>query len=127
MERKKRKYSIDEKEKLAKLCIKYKEEYDNHEGVEKYVSKKKKFTKSTMSSGYLSKAVREMYPSLKGKSSEDPDFKRALQVARRSLNSYIDEGNQKNCEPVHKKTKFRQAGGGRKTVALEVSETCRFS
>jgi len=56
-ERKKRKYSIDEKEKLAKLCMKYKEEYDNHERVEKYDSKKKKFTKSTMSSGYLSKAV----------------------------------------------------------------------
>ena len=45
MERKKRKYSFDEKEKLARLCAKYKEEYDNHETVEKYDPKKRKFTK----------------------------------------------------------------------------------
>ena len=50
--KKKRKYSFDEKEKLARLCAKYKEEYDNHETVEKYDPKKKKFTKSRVSSGF---------------------------------------------------------------------------
>ena len=103
--------------------MKYKEEYDNHETVEKYDSKKKKFTKSTMSSGFLSKAVREMYPSLKEKPSDSPELKKAIQLARRSYNSYIDEENQENFEPALKKKKFRQTGGGRKSVAVEVSET----
>ena len=125
MERKKRKYSFDEKEKLARLCAKYKEEYDNHETVEKYDPKKRKFTKSRMSnsSGFLSKAVREMYPSMKEKPSDSPDFKKAIQLARRSYNSYIDEENQENFEPALKKKKFRQTGGGRKSVAVEVRET----
>ena len=43
MEKKKRKYSIDEKEKLAKLCAKYKEHYDNFESVFNYDSKKNFF------------------------------------------------------------------------------------
>ena len=117
MERKKRKYSIDEKEKLAQLCATYKEEYDKFEIKSKYDSKKRKYTNSTSTSGYLSKAVREMYPSMKDMPSEDPEFKKAIQVARRSYNSYMKEGND---EPINKKKKFRQAGGGRKTVAVEV-------
>ena len=40
MKKKKKKYSLAEKEKLAKLCIKYKEEYDNQEKVEKYSGKR---------------------------------------------------------------------------------------
>ena len=42
METKNKEYSIDEKEKLAKLCLKYEEEYDNHDTVKKYNSKKRK-------------------------------------------------------------------------------------
>ena len=82
METKNKKYSIDEKEKLAKLCLKYQEEYDNHDTVKKYNSKKRKFTSSTSASGFSSKAVRETYPSLSKKSSESPQSKKALQVAR---------------------------------------------
>ena len=117
MEKKKRKYSIDEKEKLAKLCAKYKDEYDNFEGTSNYNSRKRKHATSSLACGYLSKAVREMYPSMKDKSSEDPDFKKAVQLARRSYQAYQEN----SCdEPVNKKTKYRQAGGGRKSVAVEV-------
>ena len=117
MERKKRNYSIDEKEKLGKPCTASKNDYDNFESKSNYNSKKKKFTNSTASCGYLSKAVRKMYPSLKNTPSGDPEFKKAIQVARRSYNNYIKGGND---EPVQKKSKFRQAGGGRKAIAIEV-------
>ena len=39
--KKNKKYSLAEKEKLAKLYTKYKEEYENQEKVEKYSGKKK--------------------------------------------------------------------------------------
>ena len=62
-----KKYSLVEKEKLAENYIKYKEEYDNQEKVEKYKEKKKrKFAhSSTNTTGFISKAVREIYPSLR--------------------------------------------------------------
>ena len=127
MEKKNKKYSIDEKEKLAKLCLKYKEEYDNHDTVKKYNSKKRKFTSSTLASGFLSKAVRETYPSLSKKSSESPEFKNALQVARRSYQSYINHSKDRSSiEPANKKRKFRQAGGGCKPVAVEVNTSLNF-
>ena len=127
METKNKKYSIDEKEKLAKLCLKYKEEYDNHDTVKKYNSKKRKFTSSTLATGFLSKAVRETYPSLSRKSSESPEFKKALQVARRSYQSYINHSKDgSSIEPANKKRKFRQAGGGRKPVAVEVNTSLNF-
>ena len=54
---------------------------------------------------------------MKDKSSDDPEFKKAIQLARRSYNTHYE----KDCdEPVKKKTKYRQAGGGRKSVAVEV-------
>ena len=40
MRKKNKNYSLAEKEKLAKLCIKYKEEDDNQEKVETYSGKK---------------------------------------------------------------------------------------
>ena len=64
MEKKNKKYSLAKKEELAKLCIKYKEEYDNQEKVEKYSGKRRKFVNSrTNTKGFISKAVREIYPS----------------------------------------------------------------
>ena len=116
-----KKYSINDKE-----CLKYKEEYDNHDTVKKYNSKKRKFTSSTLASGFLSKAVRETYPSLSKKSSESPEFKKALQVAR-SYQSYINHSKDgSSIEPANKKRKFRQAGGGRKPVAVEVNTSLNF-
>ena len=95
MEGKKRKYSIDEKEKLGQLCATFKEQYENllTESKSSYDSKKRKYANSTSASGYLSKAVREMYPPMKDMSSEDPKFKSAVQLARRSYNSYIKKQN----------------------------------
>ena len=75
-----RKYSISEKEKLGKLYMKNKGKYNNHEIVQNYNSEKGKFTSSSSPSGFLSKAVREMYPTLSKKSSESREFKKALQV-----------------------------------------------
>ena len=127
METKNKKYSIDEKEKLAKLCLKYKEEYDNHDIVKKYNSKKRKFTLSTLASRFLSKTVRETYPSLSKKSSESPEFKKVLQVARRSYQSYVNNSKDgSNIEPANKKRKFRQAGGARKPVAVKVNTCLNF-
>ena len=119
MENKNKKYSISEKEELAKLCIKYKEEYDKQEKIEKYNAKKRKFVNSSSNTaGYLSKAVRELYPPLRNKPSESNEFNKAIQVARRCYQSYTADTNKD--EPVNKKKKFRQSGGGRKPVALEV-------
>ena len=124
MERKKRKYSVDEKVNLAKIVAKHKDEYDNFESKSNYDSKRRKYTNSASGCGYLSKAVRDFYPSLKDKSFEDPEFKKAIQLARRSYNTYYE----KQCdEPIKKKTKYRQAGGGRKSVAVEVREKYLFS
>ena len=75
MENKNKKYSISEKEELAKLYIKYKEEYDKQEKIEKYNAKKRKFVNSSSNTaGYLSKAVRELHPSLRNKPSESNEF-----------------------------------------------------
>ena len=119
MENKNKKYSISEKEELAKLCIKYKEGYDKQEKIEIYNAKKRKFVNSSSNTaGYLSKVVRELYPSLRNKPSESNEFKKAIQVARRYYQSYTADTNKD--EPVNKKKKFPQSGGGRKPVTSEV-------
>ena len=83
-------------------------------------TKKRKFVNSSSNTaGYLSKVVRELYPSLKNKPSESNEFKKAIQVARRCYQSHTADTNNTD-EPVNKKKKFRQSGGGRKPVALEV-------
>ena len=61
MENENKKYSISEKEEVAKLYIKYKEEYDKQEKIEKYNAKKRKLVNSSSNTaGYLSKTVREL-------------------------------------------------------------------
>ena len=91
----------------------------NKKKIKKYNAKKRKFVNSSsVTAGYLSKAVRELYPSLRNKPSESNEFKKAIQVARRCCQSYTADTNKD--EPVNKKKKFRQSGGGRKPVALEV-------
>ena len=116
MENKNKKYSVSEKEELAKLCI---TKSDKQEKIEKHNAKKRKFVNSSSSTaGYFSKAVRELYPSLRNKPSESNEFKKAIQVARRCYQSYTADTNKD--KPVSKKKKFRQSGGGRKPVALEV-------
>ena len=59
MENKYQKYSLDQKEKLVKLCIKYEEEHDKREEIEKYSNTKRKFVKSsTITTVFLSKTAR---------------------------------------------------------------------
>ena len=60
----------------------------------------------------------QLYPSLRNKPSESNEFKKAIQVVRRCFQSYTADTNKD--EPVNKKKKFHQSGGGRKPVALEV-------
>ena len=64
------KYSLADKEKLGKLCQKYKEEFDSRQQHEKYNNnKKRKFIQArTNATGFLSKAVREFYPFLRERS-----------------------------------------------------------
>ena len=123
MEKKNKKYSLTEKEKLTKLCMKYKEEYDNQKKVEKYSGKKRKFvSSSTNITGFISKAEREIHPSLRNKPTKHSERKKAIQVARRCWQSYIDTNLKEGLnEPTNKKKKFRQPSGGRKPIALEVS------
>ena len=47
MEYKNKKHSISEKEELARLCSKYKEEYEKQEKIEKYNAKKRTFVNSS--------------------------------------------------------------------------------
>ena len=56
---------------------------------------------------------------MKARSSDDPEFRRAIQFARRSYLSYSQD---QDIKAVNKEKIFRQVGGGRKTVAIEVSK-----
>lgn len=114
-------YSLDKKEKLAKLCIKYEKEHKKRKEIEKYSKRKRKYVKSsTIPTRFLSKAVREFYSSFTNKPAE---FKKANQLPRRCCyNSCqytscrrIKRSNQQEEE------KFREPVGGRKVVALEVN------
>ena len=81
------KYSLDQKEKLVKLCIKYEEEHDKREEIEKYSNTKRKFVKSsTITTVFLSKAAREFYPPLTNKPAETTEFQKAIQLVRKCYN-----------------------------------------
>ena len=64
------KYSMFEKEELGKLCVKYKEEYnqnvEQHANDVTFNDKRKKHTTQLPREGYLARAVREYYPDLQG-------------------------------------------------------------
>ena len=113
MEKKNQKYTLAETEKLAKRCIKYKKECDNQEKFEKYSGKKKFVNSSTNTTGFISEAVRKIYPSLRNKPAENSEFKKAMQGARRCYQSYNDTNLKEGLkEPANKKKKLRQTGGG---------------
>ena len=66
--------------------------------------------------------VREIYSSLRNKPAENSEFKKAIQVAIRCYQTYIDANLKEDLnEPLNKKKKFRQLGGGRKPIAFQVS------
>ena len=82
---------------------------------------KNKFVKSsTNTTGFLSKVVREFYPLLTIKPAEDTECysisKKVLQLVR--LYESRKGSKEATCK---KRKKFRERGGGRKVVTLEVN------
>ena len=127
MESKYRKYSIEEKETLADLVEKYKEEYDkeleeNQKKNKVWNKNKRAFVTKGMSWGYLSRAVRTAYPSLANVSASDEKFQAAVKVATRAFENRKRkvEGGEENVSGLKKK--YRESGGGRKAQAVEVRQ-----
>ena len=78
------KYSLNQKEKLAKLCLKYKLEADSSK--EKHWDpKRKKFVAHQQS--FKSRAVWEFFSTLKKAKSDSTEFKRALVLQTDALKS----------------------------------------
>ena len=71
------KYSMDEKEKLGALVLKYKKEFDDtrkaYPSTTHYDPKTKKHIVRTPSSGFISKAVRSFYIDLKDAKHNSPE------------------------------------------------------
>lgn len=115
MEKNCQKYSLDENENLAKLCIKY----GKREEDEKYSNRK-----INLSNPALTRRV--SYQKLSGnfiltiKPAEDTECysisKKVLQLVR--LYESRKGSKEATCK---KRKKFRERGGGRKVVTLEVN------
>ena len=109
------KYSLKEKEKLAKLCFKIKEkeaEDNNH-----WNTKRKKWVTSQKT--FKSRAVREFFHSLRNAKVDDADFKEALLLANRCHDKYVRLAGSLE-ENINQK--FRESGGGRKPASPEVRQ-----
>ena len=80
-------YSLSEKGKLGKLCVKYKEEYDKKVDENKdainYNERRKKHTTKLPREGYLARAVREYYTDLNGLKNDDPVMDKAVKLGKR--------------------------------------------
>ena len=63
------------------------------EKLKNIVEKEKVVNSSTNAMGFISRAVREIYPSIRNKPAENSDFKKVIQVARRCY--------QKTMLPTH--------------------------
>ena len=116
-----RKYDLNQKFELGKIIAKYKEEYDKQCETmsQKLVPARNKRQTTKPKNGYLSKAIREHYSDLKKLPSNDKDFRRALQLGKRSYEYYIKTQTTPECEPPSKK-RYKIEGGGRKLVAEDV-------
>ena len=94
------KYSLNQKEKLAKLCSKYKLEADSSK--EKYWDpKRKKFVANQQS--FKSRAVGEFFPTLKKAKSDSTEFKRALAIANRYFENYTSTEAEQELKDTSKK------------------------
>ncbi|GFO11576.1 steryl-sulfatase [Plakobranchus ocellatus] len=120
MEKKYEKYSLQEKSKLQEIIKRHKDAYDKEVAntSPRYDAKKKRFVKPTPKEGYVARAVREIYPSLRQAKSDDAKFRRAVQMARRLL----EEEDQTKVEGCNSAKKFRMEGGGRKQKAVPVRQ-----
>ena len=85
--------------------------------------KRKKFLRRKPKEGYITKAVRDFFPSLQRAKSSDKDLKKAISLANRCYESHSQKrGLGIDAEEVEPKKRFRVAGGGRKPVAPEIRE-----
>ena len=96
----KRKYTLDEKDRLGKLVVEKKKAFD-------------KLERPGAQDGYIAKAVREFYPDLRDMKSGSLVFDRAVKLAKRCYANEMMNGK----DPTRKETstkKVRRTGGGRK-------------
>ena len=112
MESQNRKYSLEEKERLAVLVEKYKKEYDKEveekaKGPKVWDRRRKMFVTPGMTWGYLAKAVKTAHPSMSHLTEKDERFKSALMVARRAY-----------------ETRKRKAGDGGDTQSSQKCFSC---
>ena len=110
------KYTLYEKQKLAKIVLECKKDYDLECAKKRWDSKKKKFVQKAPKEGYVSKAVRQYYSNLKNMPSTDQRFKTALVYAKRCMDKYEESGDLDEFEEPSKK-RFRSEGAGRRVHA----------
>ena len=140
--RKRKQYTLDEKEKLGRLAEKYKREYkelleEKTKLPKVWNQRRKKMVPQNAAQsggGYLARAVREAFPSLKNVSHDNQDLKNAIKAAARALE--IRENKKEGAELDYavdddddddhmftsssSKRKCREPGAGRKCKAPEV-------
>ena len=128
MEQKHKSYSLEEKEKMADLIEKYKAEYEkeveeNKQKPKVWDNRKKKLVVPSAKKGdFFARTIRELYPSLANCKNEDQKFRKAIMVARRSLDTRENKRKCGDLIDAGSKKKFREPGGGRKSQALEVRQ-----
>ena len=119
-----KKYSLEEKNALAILIEKHKNEFDAEcerlKGKKHWDSKRKRHVESFPQQGYIAKAVREFYSDLKTAKNSDRDFDCAVKMAQRCFESLKRRQLEPDAGPAKKK--FRQSGGGRKSKAPELRD-----
>ena len=103
----KEKYSDDEKYRLGKLVLKYKEEQD---AAKPYSILKRQ--------GHVARACREFYRDLKHVKHDDPLLGKATRMANRAAKRLLDDPAELEISTTKKK--YRAAGGGRKVIFPEV-------
>ena len=112
------KYSLYEKEELGKLCRKYKD-YDvkaqHHGNHATYNAKRKKHTTPLAQEGYIARAVQEHYSNLKDLKNDNPALVKTIKLGKRCYEWQSQDAIEVSAPPA--KSKFRQPGGGWKSVA----------
>ena len=114
-----KKFSLKEKDDLAKLITKFKKGEDKNKV---YKPNNNKRFKRRDKEGPISKALRQFYVDLKDKTHEDKDFNRAWQMAKRCLKKYENPKYLYDGDtPLTKR--YRSSGAGRKAAAPEIRDS----
>ena len=80
---------MPKKRKWKNFASNIKRSMTTKEKLKNIVRKEKVVNSSTNAMGFISRAVREIYPSIRNKPAENNEFKKAIQVARRCYQSRV--------------------------------------